>query len=225
LGTIRGGLSEFRAVCLQEPWHGHLDLERSTLERREQLKAQRWRLISTPECIAFAPQSGAQDATLRRAKPDRGPAALLDTSIGQDHQAQQGPVGRVARYATCCTVTTVESPQGLRVVPISCFFTLQAVTPPAKLNSRGQPQQLAGSLMHGRLPREREPPQAQPSRSPDSVDSAPILHAVHPRCSRVLVQRSSCSAGIRCSRLATTLKVMGLELCQDYSSVNGRTER
>jgi hypothetical protein len=51
LCTIRGALSEFGAVWLQELWNGHLDLRGRTSRHPYQLKYQRWKLISTPECI------------------------------------------------------------------------------------------------------------------------------------------------------------------------------
>jgi hypothetical protein len=84
LCTIRGALSEFGAVCLQGLWNGHLDLRGRTSKHPYQLKYQRWRLISTPECIHCLAPPGVfkRYDIITTTAQDRPPCSADSTSAG-----------------------------------------------------------------------------------------------------------------------------------------------
>jgi hypothetical protein len=140
LCTIRGALSEFGAVCLQGLWNGHLDLRGRTSKHPYQLKYQRWRLISTPECIHCLAPPGVfkRYDIITTTAQDRPPCSADSTSAGSLSSAGFSWQGSEIRDWTPHRPSEWSS---------FCLSTVQAATPPAKLKGRGQPQKLAGSLL------------------------------------------------------------------------------
>jgi hypothetical protein len=121
-------------VCPQELWHWHLDLRGSSLEQPEQLKYQRKKLISTPECIALRHRVFSR---LRHCDDKTRSAALLLTL----EIAGIIKLGRVQLAGQ--QETRLQFLQGFRVAPNLLISAVKAVTPPVELRGLIKPQQFA----------------------------------------------------------------------------------
>jgi hypothetical protein len=193
-------------VWLQELWNGHLDWRGRTSRHPYQLKYQRWKLISTPECIhhCLAPPGVfkmMQHYDTSATAQDRRPARLGSLSSAgfswQGSKIRDWTSHRLSEWSSLG------------------FSTVRVGNTPCKAERQrsataigGKPNALeiaAGGSSHHR----------RRHRGVQTLET--LFHtygAAHPFVQQDLVQRNRYSDAIRCAGLATTLRVMGLEFCQ-----------